>query len=116
MLAPQLDGKVDLVIPGTNISRMQGSTQGHLTVLRNHARTKELAIRDPAYPRVLVSEEHWAYDETRWRHGGEIGSFAKIVKDASTPSERRVRQRGELSIRWGTPGVTHLPTRAMVCV
>lgn len=101
MLAPHLDGSVDLVIPGTNSARMQGSTQGHLTVLRNRPRTNELAIRDPAYKQVLVSHEHWAYDETSWRYGREISSFTKVVKEAEA--------RGELSIRWGLPSVTHAP-------
>jgi hypothetical protein len=103
MLAPHLDGMVDLVIPGTNSLRMQGSTQGHLTVLRNHGPTNQLAIRDPAYKQVLVSHEHWAYDETSWRYGSEISSFAKVVKQAEA--------RGELSIRWGIPSVTHAPKR-----
>jgi hypothetical protein len=103
MLAPHLDGTADLVIPGTNSSRMQGSTQGHLTVLKNDPRTNELAARDPAYKDVLVSHEHWAYDETSWRYGGEISSFTKIVKEAEA--------RGELSIRWGVPAITHVPRR-----
>jgi len=103
MLAPHLDGAADLVIPGTNSARMQGSTQGHLTVVRNHPRTNSLAMRDPAYTHVLASDEHWAYDETSWRHGGEVSSFTKIVKEAEA--------RGELSIRWGLPSITHLPRR-----
>ena len=44
MLAPHLDGAADLVIPGTNSARMQGSTQGHLTIVRNHPRTNSLAM------------------------------------------------------------------------
>ena len=103
MLAPHLDGRADLVVPGTNSSRLQGSTQGHLTVLRNDPRTNELAIRDPAYGDVLASQEHWAYDETSWRYGGEISSFTKIVKKAEA--------RGDLSIRWGLPAITHVPRR-----
>jgi hypothetical protein len=103
MLRPHLDGTIDLVIPGTNSARMQGSTQGHLTVLRNDPRTNELAIRDPAYKQVLVSHEHWAYDENSWRHGTEISSFAKVVKEAEA--------RGQLSIRWGIPSITHVPRR-----
>jgi len=103
MLAPHLDGTADLVVPGTNSSRMQGSTQGHLTVLRNVPRTNELAISDPSYRGVLVSHEHWAYDETSWRYGSEISSFTKIVKEAEA--------RGELSIRWGLPSITHAPRR-----
>ena len=103
MLGPHLDGTIDLVVPGTNSARMQGSTQGHLTVLRNHPRTSELALRDPAYKDVLVSDEHWAYDETSWRYGSEISSFTKIVKAAEA--------RGELSIRWGIPTITHVPRR-----
>ena len=82
---------------------MQGNVQGHLTVLRNEPRTNELAIRDPAYPQVLASEEHWAYDETSWRYGSEISSFTKVVKAAEA--------RGELSIRWGLPSITHVPRR-----
>ena len=103
MLAPLLDGTTDLVVPGTNSAKMQGSTQGHLTVLKNGRRTNELAINDPAYKDVLVSHEHWAYDETSWRYGGEISSFAAIVKAAEA--------RGDLSIRWGLPTVTHVPRR-----
>jgi hypothetical protein len=103
MLGPHLDGTADLVIPGTNSARMQGSTQGHLTVLRNDPRTNELAIRDPAYKQVLVSTEHWAYDETSWRYGSEVSSFTKIVKEGEA--------RGELSIRWGIPSITHVPRR-----
>ena len=103
MLAPHLDGNVDLVVPGTNSARMQGCIQGHLTVLRNDPRTNELAIRDPAFKDVLASHEHWAYDETSWRYGGEISSFTKIVKQAEA--------RGDLSIRWGIPTITHLPRR-----
>ena len=101
MLGPQLDGTADLVVPGTNSSRMQGSLQGHLTVIRNASRTNELAIRDPAYGQVLASPEHWAYDETSWRYGSETSSFTKIVKEAEA--------RGDLSIRWGIPSVTHAP-------
>jgi hypothetical protein len=103
MLGPHLDGTTDLVIPATNSARMQGSTQGHLTVLRNDRRTNELAASDPAYAQVLASDEHWAYDETSWRYGGEISSFTKIVKQAEA--------RGELSIRWGIPSITHVPRR-----
>ncbi len=101
MLAPHLDGSVDMVVPGTSSARMQGSTQGHLTILRNHPRTNELAFRDPAYSQVLASQEHWAYDETSWRHGSDIRSFAKIVQTAEA--------RGNLSIRWGLPSITHRP-------
>ena len=103
MLAPSLNGTVDLVVPGTSSARMQGSVQGHLTVVRNDPRTNELAISDPIYKRVLVSHEHWAYDETSWRYGSEISSFTKIVKEAEA--------RGDLSIRWGLPSVTHVPRR-----
>jgi Family of unknown function (DUF6625) len=103
MLAPHLDGTIDLVIPGTNKLRTQGGIQGPLTVIRNHPRTNQLAIKDPAYKQVLVSVEHWAYDETSWRYGREISSFTKIVKEAEA--------RGELSIRWGIPSATHLPQR-----
>ena len=101
MLAPHLDGSVDLVIPAMNKSRTQGGTQGHFTVLRNDRRTNELAIRDPAYKQVLLSHEHWAYDENSWRFGREVSSFTKIVKEAEA--------RGELSIHWGLPAVTHAP-------
>jgi len=103
MLAPHLDGAADLVVPGTSSARMQGSTQGHLTIVRNNPQTNSLAIRDPAYTHVLASAEHWAYDENSWRHGGDISSFTKIVKEAEA--------RGELSIRWGLASVTHLPRR-----
>jgi hypothetical protein len=95
MLAPHLDGSADLVIPARN------GKSGHLTVLKNGPRTNELAIRDPAYKDVLVSPEHWAYDETSWRWGQEISSFHKIVKQAEG--------RRELSIRWGIPRVTGVP-------
>ncbi len=103
MLAPHLDGTVDLVVPGTNSSRMQGSLQGHLTVLRNQPRTNELAMGDPIYKQVLASREHWAYDETSWRYGSALSSFTKIVKEAEA--------RGDLLIRWGLPSVTHVPRR-----
>ena len=97
MLAPHLDGINDLVVPALN------GKSGHLTVLRNSARTNGLAMDDPAYERVLASEEHWAYDETSWRWGNEISSFHKVMKDAET--------RGELVIRWGIPRVTGVPPR-----
>ena len=103
MLAPHLDGTVDLVVPGTNKSKTQGAVQGPLTVIRNHPRTNQLVIKDPVYPQVLASDEHWAYDETSWRYGAEISSFTKILKDAEA--------RGELSIRWGLPSLTHVPQR-----
>ena len=103
MLGPLLDGTVDLVVPGTNSARMQGSLQGHLTVVRNHPRTNELAIGDPIYKQVLVSREHWAYDETSWRYGSALSSFTKIVKEAEA--------RGDVSIGWGLPSVTHVPRR-----
>jgi hypothetical protein len=103
MLAPHLDGTVDLVVPGTEKLRTQGGVQGPLTVIRNHPRTNQLAINDPLYKQVLASHEHWAYDESSWRYGREISSFTKIVKEAEA--------RGELSIRWGIPSATHLPPR-----
>jgi hypothetical protein len=95
MLAPQLDGTADLVSPGTN------GKSGHLTLVRNDPRTNELAMRDPAYKEVLVSREHWAYDETSWRCGTEVSSFHKIVTAAEA--------RGELSIRRGLPRVVNVP-------
>ncbi len=101
MLTPHLDGTADVVLPSTNPSNMQVKTQGHLTVLRNHPRTNELVFRDPAYREVLASHEHWAYDETSWRYGSEISSFTRIVNEAAA--------RGELSLQWGLPSVTHLP-------
>jgi hypothetical protein len=101
MLGPHLDGTFDLVVPGTEKLRTQGGLQGPLTVIRNHPRTNQLAIKDPAYKQVLVSHEHWAYDESSWRYGGEISSFTKVVKQAEA--------RGELSVRWGIPSATHLP-------
>jgi uncharacterized protein DUF6625 len=102
MLAPHLDGIADVVVPAAN------GKSGHLTLLRNHARTNELAMRDPAYKDVLVSQEHWAYDETSWRwarisSSTGISSFTKIVKDAEA--------RGELMIRSGIPRVTDVPRR-----
>ena len=103
MLAPHLDGRADLVVPGRNSAKMQGSTQGHLTIIRNDPRLNALAISDPGYAPVLASHEHWAYDETSWRCGGDVSSFTKIVKEAEA--------RGDLSIRWGLPSVTHLPRR-----
>lgn len=95
MLAPQLDGTADLVIPGTN------GKSGHLTLLKNDSLTNELAMRDPAYKDVLVSREHWAYDETSWRCGTDISSFHSIVTAAES--------RGELSIRRGLPRVVNVP-------
>jgi hypothetical protein len=97
MLAPQLDGIADIVSPGVN------GKSGHLTLVRNAPRTNELAMRDPAYKDVLVSIEHWAYDETSWRRGAEISSFYKIAKDAEA--------RGELTIRQGLPRVVNVPQR-----
>jgi hypothetical protein len=95
MLAPALDGAADLVIPGTT------GKSGHLTVLKNDPRTNALAMNDPAYKDVLVSIEHWAYDETSWRCGTEVSSFHAIV----TAGEAR----GELSVRRGLPRVVNVP-------
>ncbi len=95
MLAPHLDGAIDLVSPGTN------GKSGHLTLVRNGPRTNELAMHDPAYKDVLVSIEHWAYDETSWRCGAEVSSFHKIVTAAEA--------RGELSIHRGLPRVVNVP-------
>lgn len=97
LLAPHLDAKPDLVVPAAN------GKSGHLTIFRNTARANELAMRDPAYKDVLVSYEHWAYDETSWRCGAEISSLHTIVKAAE--------QRGELSVRWGIPRGTGVPRR-----
>lgn len=55
------------------------------------------------YADVLASHEHWAYDETSWRWGGEISSFHQIMTAAEA--------RGELSIRWDIPRVTGIPPR-----
>jgi hypothetical protein len=96
MLAPQLDGVADLVSPGVN------GKSGHLTVIRNHRRMNELALADPAYAEVLASPEHWAYDETSWRRGGEASSFHKIVCDAEA--------RGDITIRRGLPRVVNVPS------
>jgi hypothetical protein len=95
MLAPHLDGVVDLVSPGTN------GKSGHLTVVRNTRRMNELAMHDPAYKDVLVSREHWAYDETSWRCGTEISSFHAIVTAAEA--------RAEISIHRGLPRVVNVP-------
>jgi hypothetical protein len=95
MLAPQLDGTADLVIPGIT------GKSGHLTLLKNGPRTNELAMSDPAYKDVLVSREHWAYDETSWRCGSDISSFHQIVTAAEA--------RGELSVRRGLPRVVNVP-------
>ena len=95
MLAPDLDGTVDLVVPSPN------GKSGHLTLIRNAPRTNELVMSDPAYNDVLVSQEHWAYDETSWRWGSEISSFHKIV------SEREAR--GELLVRRGHPRISGVP-------
>lgn len=95
MLAPHLDGTADLVVPGTN------GNSGHLTLVKNAPRTNELAMSDPAYKDVLVSREHWAYDETSWRCGTESSSFHKIVTEAEA--------RGEVSIRRGLPRVVNVP-------
>jgi hypothetical protein len=97
MLAPHLDGTADLVSPGTN------GKSGHLTVVKNDPRMNELAMNDPAYTDVLVSREHWAYDETSWRCGTDISSFHAIVTAAEA--------RGELSIRRGLPRVVNVPQR-----
>jgi len=95
MLAPHLDGTADLVVPGTN------GMSGHLTLLRNNAKTNQLAMRDPAYKEVLVSREHWAYDETSWRCGTDISSFHKVATAAEA--------RGELSIQRGLPRAVNVP-------
>jgi hypothetical protein len=97
MLAPHLDGTADLVVPGVT------GKSGHLTLVKNAPRTNELAMKDPAYKDVLVSHEHWAYDETSWRWGTDISSFHKIVTEAES--------RGELSIRRGLPRVVNVPRR-----
>jgi hypothetical protein len=95
MLAPQLDGTADLVVPGTS------GKSGHLTLVKNAMRTNELAMTDPAYPDVLISQEHWAYDETSWRRGAATTSFHTIVTAAEG--------RGELTIRRGLPRVVNVP-------
>jgi hypothetical protein len=95
MLAPELDGNADLVVPGTD------GKSGHLTMVRNGARTNQLAMKDPVYERVLMSREHWAYDETSWRRGAAISSFHTIVTAAEA--------RGELSIRRGLPRLANVP-------
>jgi hypothetical protein len=95
MLAPHLDGTADLVVPGTN------GKSGHLTLIRNAPRTNELAMKDPAYPDVLMSVEHWAYDETSWRCGSDISSFHTLV----TAGE----ERGELNVRRGLPRFVNVP-------
>ena len=95
MLAPHLDSGADLIVPGNT------GKSGHLTLVRNAALTNQLAMRDPAYRDVLVSLEHWAYDETSWRCGSEISSFHKIVSEAEA--------RGELSTRRGLPRVVNVP-------
>jgi len=97
MLAPHLDGTADLVFPALN------GKSGHLTIVKNHPRTNELAMNDPVYKDVLNSQEHWAYDETSWRWGKELSSFFQIVKDAQA--------RGELSIGGGIPRITNVPQR-----
>ena len=94
MLAPHLDGVADLVVPATN------GKSGHLTILRNHPRANELVMKDPAYQDVLMSEEHWAYDETSWRWG-KISSFTKVWQDAQA--------RGELTVRGNIPRLTNVP-------
>jgi hypothetical protein len=50
---------------------------------------------------VLVSREHWAYDETSWRRGSDISSFHAIVSAAEA--------RHELSIRRGLPRAVNVP-------
>lgn len=95
MLGPLLDGTADLVSPGTN------GKSGHLTVVRNRSKMNDLAMKDPAYKDVLVSTEHWAYDETSWRFGADISSFYKIATAAEA--------RGELSICRGLPRVVNVP-------
>jgi hypothetical protein len=97
MLAPHLDGHFDFVVPASN------GKSGHLTLIRNSARASELALTDPAYKDVLVSREHWAYDETSWRWGTQISSFHRVMKEAEA--------RGELSIRWDIPRITGVPQR-----
>jgi hypothetical protein len=97
MLGPHLDGRADFVVPARN------GKSGHLTVIRNHPRSNELALHDPAYKDVLVSREHWAYDETSWRWGTEISSYHKIMTEAEA--------RGDLTIRWDIPRITGVPQR-----
>ena len=96
MLAPHLDGTADLVVPGANHGK-----SGHLTLVKNAPRTNQLAMNDPAYKGVLISREHWAYDETSWRCGAEIRSFHAIVKAGE--------ERGELTVRRGLPRVVNVP-------
>jgi Family of unknown function (DUF6625) len=98
MLAPHLDGSVDLVSPGTN------GKSGHLTVVRNAPRTNELAIHDPVYRDVLVSREHWAYDETSWRHGTDCSSFWAIVKEAEAQGTLSIRQGLQRRVNVPPPG------------
>jgi len=95
MLGPHLDGTVDIVSPGMN------GKSGHLTLVRNAPRTNELAMRDPAFKEVLASREHWAYDETSWRHGPESSSFYALVKAAAA--------RGELTMHQGLARRVNVP-------
>ena len=95
MLGPHLDGTVDVVSPGMN------GKSGHLTLVRNAPRTNELAMRDPAFKEVLASREHWAYDETSWRHGPESSSFYALVQAAAA--------RGELTVHQGLARRVNVP-------
>jgi len=96
MLAPHLDGAVDIVSPGMN------GKSGHLTLVRNVPRMNELAMTDPVYTQVLASREHWAYDETSWRHGAESSSFYAVIKAAEA--------RGELTMHQGLARRVNVPT------
>jgi uncharacterized protein DUF6625 len=95
ILGPHLDGTVDIVSPGMN------GKSGHLTLVRNAPRTNELAMRDPAFKEVLVSREHWAYDETSWRRGHDSSSFYALVKAEAA--------RGELTLHQGLARRVNVP-------
>lgn len=95
LLRPVLNGSYDLISPGTN------GKSGHLTLIKNADHTNQLAMKDPAFPDVLTSREHWAYDETSWRRNADISSFYTIAKAAEA--------RGELSIHQGLPRAVNVP-------
>lgn len=97
LLAPRLDSGADVVVAS------QTATVGHLTLVRNATRTNELVMSDPDFPKVLASDEHWAYDEWSWARTAGSGSFTKTVTEAEA--------QGHLNVDWGLPKRGDVPRR-----
>ncbi len=87
ILRPLLDGRTDVLTADSK------GTLGHLTVLRNTKKLRNLVFEDEKYFEVLAGEDFWAYDEWSWTRSVENpSSFTKTVRNAE--------QRGEISVLW----------------